>query len=155
PDSGRIVADGTQITYDGLEPVNVSAPILVINGADLGGTTEVLDKDVLKVGACPNQDSSLPFSSPACPAGSIFVQNYEGPFALATIAEVHYFQIAGTTSVTINGGLGTDTVEFISDYIVPGSNLTVNAETIKVDAGVTVNVGTGSLTFNATTNDNG
>ena len=57
--------------------------------------------------------------------------------------------------MTINGGLGTDTVEFTGDYLVLSSNLTVNAEHIKVDPGVTVNVGTGDITFNAVYKDNG
>ena len=57
--------------------------------------------------------------------------------------------IAGTSSLTINGGPGTDNTEFTGDYLVPNSNLTVNAETIKVDSGVTVDVGTGNITFNA------
>ena len=60
--------------------------------------------------------------------------------------------------MTINGGLGGDTVEFTGDYLVPNSSLTVNAEHIKVDAGVAINVGSASgnnITFNAVYKDNG
>ena len=63
-----------------------------------------------------------------------------------------------TTDVTITGGLGTDTVEFTGDYLVPSSSLTVNAEHIKVDSGITINVGTGAshdINFNAIYKDNG
>ena len=50
---------------------------------------------------------------------------------------------------------GTDTVEFTGNYVVPGSSLTVNAEHIKVDPGVTIDVGSGNITLNAVYKDNG
>src|SRR5262249_50779123 len=83
------------------------------------------------------------------------------------LSETHNFTISGTQTVTINGGLGVDTVEFIGNYLVPNSNLTVNAEHIKVDPGVSVCVGDagnecgaaptarGNITFNAVDKDNG
>ena len=63
--------------------------------------------------------------------------------------------------------LGTDTVQFKGNYIVPNSNLTVNSEHIKVDPGVSICLGNtgsectsaptsnGNLTFNAVYKDDG
>ena len=163
--SGLISLDGTALRYDGLEPIEITGSNVVINGRDLGQAgnpaltllTEPASKDVLRVGPCPNSDVNPFFSDPPCPGGNIFVQNFDGPLALTEIAELQYFVVTNPINVTINGGLGTDVVEFVGDYIVAdGSTLTVNAETIKVNAGVTINVGpNGSITFNAITKDNG
>ena len=141
--SGSLILDGNTIRYTGLEPVDISAANVVFNGADIGGNTETLDKDLIKVG---------PGSS-----GTIQILDRD-PTDTTDLAEAHTFTIAGTSSLTINGGLGTDTVEFTGDYLVPNSSLTVNAEHIKVDPGVTINVGTSSgndITFNAVYKDNG
>ena len=72
------------------------------------------------------------------------------------LSEHQLFTIAGTSSVTINGGAGIDTVEFLAaDYELSGVSLTVNAETIKVDDGTTLNLGSGDLTLNADLSDDG
>ena len=150
--SGVVVLDGSPIAYGGLEPLGYFTGTVVINGRDLGGSTELLDKDLLKVS--PYLDGSV---TPACAAAGacIQVRNYEGPLGLVEIAELSYFTVSTSSAVTINGGLGTDTVEFMGDFVDPGVNLTVNAEQIKVNSGVTVDVGGGDLTFNAETRDNG
>ena len=156
--AGLVVLDGSLIAYDGLEPIGYAVATIVFNGRDLGGTTEFGSKDFLRVGACPTSTGFPPLPpppDPACPAGNIYVKNFEGPFGFFEIAELQYFDVSASTSVTINGGLGTDKVIFEGNYVDQGASLTVNAEEIKVDAGVTVDVGTGTLTFNAATNDNG
>src|SRR5262249_22461913 len=146
--SGAITVDGTTISYAGLEPVHINAPDVTINGVDSGPGP--LKNDLLKVG---------PGSSP----GTIEVHDFN-PLLTSVeypdpISELHSFLIstvtASTGTVTINGGEGSDTVEFIGDYIVSPSNLVVNAEKIKVDAGVKIDVGTGNITFNAVAKDNG
>ncbi len=146
PHSGTLVLDGARLTYAGLEPVTMSGATLVYNGADLGGSTEVGDKDLIQV-------------SPGA-SGTIQIRDclITGCSGLPDQAEIHTFTVSGTTSLTINGGLGGDTVEFTGDYLVPGSTLTVNAEHIKVDSGVTINVGTAvgnDINFNAVFKDNG
>ena len=148
PHSGALLLDGTKLTYAGLEPIDVSGTDIVYNGADLGGSTEFGDKDLIQV-------------SPGAAAGTIKIRDCvitgcDG--ILPDQAEVHTFTTAGTHSLTINGGLGGDTVEFTGDYVVAGSSLTVNAEHIKVDSGVTINVGTATgndINFNAVFKDNG
>jgi hypothetical protein len=150
PQSGTITADGTRILYDGLEPIAINAAVVVINGADTGGInafTDALNNDFLRIGPC---DGS------ACPSGDVYVKNFD-PTGTFEIAELHHFVISSaTTSVTINGGLGTDKVEIEGSITLPsGANLTINAETIKVLSGFTVNVGTGAISFNAITQDNG
>ena len=153
PHSGTLLLDGAKLAYAGLEPIDVSGTDIVYNGADIGGSTEVLDKDLIQV-------------APGTAAGTIQIRDClivgctgsgAGSFP-PDQAEVHTFTIAGTHSLTINGGLGGDTVEFTGDYLVPGSSLTVNAEHIKVDSGVTINVGTAvgnDINFNAVYKDNG
>ena len=155
--SGTLVVDGTAIRYAGLEPLGVdtsSQVDITINGADLGGSQQLLDKDYLKVG--PYSDPSSP--TPACQVSGacIQVQNYAGPFGSGPqIAEFQYFVISSAHSLTLNGGLGTDTVEFTGDYRTPGASLTVNAESIKVDSGFTVDAGTSNVNFYATSTDDG
>src|SRR5581483_10409644 len=138
--SGTLVIDGVPFRYAGLEPIDISAANVTFNGADVTGSTEAGDKDLIKVS---------PGSS-----GSIQIQDRD-PTDTFDLAEVHTFTISGTSSVTINGGHDTDTVRFTGDYNVPNSNLTVNAEHIKVDPGVTIDVGTGNISLNAVYKDNG
>ncbi|HEX5588659.1 MAG TPA: hypothetical protein VFX65_00020, partial [Candidatus Limnocylindrales bacterium] len=165
-DSGLVILDGSPISYTGLEPVAIASGTVIINGADggftggaLSSTTETFAKDLLRVGPCPTSTGyvlGLP-TDPACSAGAIYVKNFD-PSGTVETAEYSYFVISGTTSVTINGGLGSDTVEFEGDYLVPGSSLTVNAEHIKVKPGVTINVGSAAgnnIVFNAVYKDNG
>jgi hypothetical protein len=52
--SGTLVIDGTSIRYAGLEPTGITAASVTIGGRDLGGSTEVADKDVLKVSPYSN-----------------------------------------------------------------------------------------------------
>ena len=136
PHSGTLIVDGRTIMYAGLEPVTISSPTVVINGAD---SSLDLNKDLMKV-------------APGA-AGTITVTD-EDPILHSSLGESQSFTISGATDVTINGGKGVDTVEFTGDYLVPNSNLTVNAETIKVDSGKTINVGTGNITLHATLKDN-
>ena len=77
------------------------------------------------------------------------MQNFDGPTGSISAGELSYFVISGTSSLTINGGPGTDHTEFTGNYLVPNSTLTVNTESIKIDSGVTVDVGTGNVNFNA------
>ena len=140
--SGIVVADGSTITYAGLEPVDLTASSVTVNGRDSSGD---LKKDLMKVSLSGPQ---------------IVIDDYDptGTVNLDTLAlsEHQVFTIAGTTSVTINGGAGIDTVEFLAaDYELSGISLTVNAETIKVDDGTTLNLGAGDLAFNAALVDDG
>ena len=149
--SGSLILDGNTIRYTGLEPITISAPSVTINGA--GG---LLGKDLIRISANGLQvhveDLDPTLNTDITPQ---------------PVSEMQDFTISGTTDVTINGGDGVDTVEFTNDYLVPNSNLTVNAETIKVDAGARVCVGgvadpcanapasNGAIVFNATDKDNG
>ncbi|HTZ05978.1 MAG TPA: carbohydrate-binding protein, partial [Gaiellaceae bacterium] len=137
--SGSVTVDGATIAYAGLEPVHLSGASVTINGSDL------TLGDLMKVG---------PGSTP----GTIEIDNFDSILTSLPLGEITTFTIAGTSSVTINGGDGGDTVEFIGNYQVPSSSLTVNAETIKVDSGVTIDVGSGvghDITFNAISKGNG
>ena len=85
----------------------------------------------------------------------IQVQNFDGPTGLISAGELSYFVISSISSLTINGGAGTDHTEFTGNYLAPGTTLTVNTETIKIDSGVTVDVGGGNVNFNAASADDG
>jgi hypothetical protein len=159
--SGTLVIDSVPFRYAGLEPIDITATNVTFNGADIGFNSlhtnkELLDKDLIKVGADPSDSTKIQIGN-FDPTGTV---------PLPT-SETHFFTISGTQNVTINGGLGVDTVEFIGDYLVPNSNLTVNAEQIKVDPGVSICLGNagdpcnlvpasnGDITFNAVDKDNG
>ncbi len=133
--------DGNLVTYTGLEPVSLNFPDVVYNGADTGGSQQLLDKDLIQVG-------------PGASAGQIEIQDFD-PTGTFPQAESTTFDVSSITSLTINGGRGTDTVEFTGNYVTPGASLTVNAETIKVDPGVTVDVGSSNINFNAVIADDG
>ncbi|MFN2609691.1 MAG: hypothetical protein ABR507_02275, partial [Actinomycetota bacterium] len=150
-DSGWLVIDSHPLFYSGLEPVDISAASVVMNGED---SAFVLKKDLLRVTACTGGD---------CPTGNIKIVDRD-PTDSFDLAELHYFAISGLNDLTINGGAAADTVEFASDYIVPSTNLTVNAEKIILKSGVTINVnptsggcalGLCNVTFNAVAKDDG
>ena len=138
--SGSITVDDATTTYAGLEPVHITGSTVTINGAD---ASFLLKKDLLKVHPGAAGEIEILDRDPTDTTDAFLT------------AEVQSFTISSATDVTINGGEGIDTVEFDGDYNAPGTNLTVNAETIKVDPGVTINVGTGDITFNAVARDNG
>ena len=89
--------DGRTMRYDGLEPIDATAASITINGGDLGGSTELLSKDLLRVS---------PYTGGDCTGTCIHVQNFD-PTGTFEIAELNFFTVAGTTSVTIDGGLGS------------------------------------------------
>src|SRR5207253_10369037 len=91
----------------------------------------------------------------ATPGTCIQVQNFDALTGAIPLAELAFFKIAGTTSLTINGGPGGDKVEFTGDFLAPGTTLTVHAESIKVDSGVTIDTGTGNIVFDAKATDDG
>lgn len=126
--SGTVVIDGSILTYAGLEPVDISAASVTINGADQSLLNEA---DFLKV-------------TPKA-AGEVQVQ-FRDPFDLIDIAELHWFTVAGTTDVTINGGDGRDIVRFEGTVHLGSASLTVNAEEIQVGGAVTT---TGNVTLAA------
>ena len=153
PHSGILVVDGSKLTYAGLEPTDVSAANITITGGEDGNPSPVPQGDTFKVSPYTDADSATAACQTA--GNCIQVQNFDGPSGSISAGELSYFVISGTSSLTINGGPGTDHTEFTGDYLVPGSTLTVNTETIKVDSGVTVDVGTGSINFNAASADDG
>ena len=124
----------------------------------MGLNKEVLDKDIIQVQ--PDQSDSTKIQIRDC-----LITGCGNP--IFDQAEVTTFTITGTQSLTINGGLGIDTVHFTGNYLVPNSNLTVNAERIKVDPGVSICLGAaadpcnlaptskGDINFNAVDKDNG
>ncbi|TMK23778.1 MAG: hypothetical protein E6G62_10650 [Actinobacteria bacterium] len=154
PQSGIIVENGTTtIVYAGMEPIDVSGANIVIGGGEDGNPSPIPQGDLFQVS--PYTDPASPTVACQTPGNCIQVQNFDAPTGLIPAAELSYFVIAGTLSLTLNGGPGSDKTEFMGDYLVPGSTLTVNTESIKIDSGVTVDVGTGDVFFNAASADDG
>ncbi|MFL6035275.1 MAG: beta strand repeat-containing protein, partial [Gaiellaceae bacterium] len=140
--SGTLVVDGVPIHYAGLEPISISAGNVTIHGADLSGTTtEIGDKDLFKI-------------SMNGAGTSIEVKDFD-PTGTFELSESHSVSLSGLSTLTINGGLGGDTVQFTGNVTAPGVTLNVNAETIKVDANVKIDVGSGDINLSAVTHDNG
>jgi hypothetical protein len=131
PNSGTVGLDGRHITYAGLEPITLSAPVVdvSVDGTSAADNLVVdLDGGHLRVRSTNTSMESVSFDTP-------------------------------TRSLTINGQGGTDSVEVETDLIMPGASLSIDAETITVDTGVTINTtggsGTGDLTFDAVAKDDG
>ncbi|HEY3921306.1 MAG TPA: carbohydrate-binding protein, partial [Gaiellaceae bacterium] len=148
--SGTLVVDGNTVAYAGLEPVSLSFPNVIYNGADSGAGHDLPDAvsdDLITVG-------------PGDAAGQIKIRDclITGCSDIVPdLAEATNIDISSLSggSLTINGGIGTDTVEFTGNVSISGVGLTVNAEKIKVDPGVTVDTGTAAIAFNAKVTDDG
>ena len=138
--SGNVIVDGVNLRYAGMEPFGVlQATNITVNGAADAASSPVPQGDKFVIS--PYTDASSPTAACQTAGNCVRIDNFDGLTGLVPIAEFTYFVIAGTSSLTINGGAGSDKVEFKGDYLVTNSALTVNAESIKVDAGVTINVG--------------
>ena len=137
PQSGHVVLDGKPIAYSALEPISISGSDVTIDGTD---SALLLKKDLFRI-----SDGS---------GGVIQVKNFD-PTGTFELSESHDVTLSSGGTLTINGGEGTDAVEFTGNYTALGTNLVVNAEKITVKPGMTINVGTGDITFNAITKDNG
>ena len=150
--SGNLVVDGSTITYTGLEDPDVSAANIVINGGEDSNPSPVPQGDKFVIS--PYTDPSSPTMACQTAGNCIQVQDFDGPTG-TILSVLNYFVIAGTSSLTIHGGAGSDKTEFTGSYLVPNSNLTIDTESIKVDSGFTVDVGTGTVNFNAASADDG
>ena len=136
-------------SYAGLEDPDISATHIVINGFEDGNGSPIPQGDLFKVS--PYNDGS---TTPTCgtPGNCIQVQNFDA-LTGNTLDVLNYFVISGTSSLMINGGPGTDQTEFTGDFIAPNIDLTVNTESIKVDAGFTVSAH--DIVFKAAMTDDG
>ncbi|MGH2999555.1 MAG: beta strand repeat-containing protein, partial [Gaiellaceae bacterium] len=137
--SGTVVVDGTPLIYSGMAPVNISSSSVTITGSTLD-----------PLGNCIQV---APDGS-----GNIVVSDLDSTCSTTLpTGETTSFAISGTTSVTFNAGTkGKNTVEFTGDFVISsGATLVVNAQVIKVDHNVKIDVGTGDISFNASYNDNG
>ena len=109
--------------YAGLEPVGVSAANVTVNGVD---NPLFQNQDLIKVSAGGG--------------GTVLVQ-IRDPTDTSNLAESQSITIAPLTSLTINGGAGADTVRFTSSVNLGAASLTVHAESIVLDPGITLTAG--------------
>src|SRR5699024_3527223 len=132
PHSGTLAVDGATVTYDGLEPIWFNAgDDVAVNGTDApAGETLVVEAD----------------PDPAH-AGNIRVRSTDGTFELVSFA-------LPAQSLTITGNGGYDTVRISSSLVMHGANLSVSAESIVVDPGVTIDTGSGAISLLAADDEN-
>ncbi len=150
PHSGTLVVDGVTTAYTGMEPLGIlKATNITVNGAADGLSSPLPQGDQFDVSPYVNP------SIGACATAGNCIQITDNDALTDSIqqAEFTYFVIAGTNSLTINGGAGSDKTEFKGNYLVPNSTLTVNTESIKVDSSVTITAH--NVNFNAAETDDG
>ncbi|MFO8091285.1 MAG: LEPR-XLL domain-containing protein, partial [Desulfatiglandaceae bacterium] len=119
PNDGSIVYDGTALVYAGLEPISASGGDVLFKGTS--------DDDNIVVSVDVNS-GVISVSSP-----SIETINLSGV----------------TDSFTIRGGAGEDTVTISDSLDIAGADLIIEAETITVAAGSSINTGSGDVTLTA------
>ncbi|NVM57337.1 MAG: LEPR-XLL domain-containing protein, partial [Desulfobacterales bacterium] len=124
PDAGTADLDGDVITYAGLEPITMSGTSSVTVNGSPLGDTLLVDLDGSNVRV--QADGTMESLSFGVP----------------------------TASLTINGGLGDDSVTIEESLNMPGADLTINAETITVNSGVTITANDISLISDATDDGN-
>ncbi len=146
--SGTLVVDGASISYTGLEDPNVSATNITIDGQEDGEPGVIPQGDLFKVS--PYTDGSV---TPACGTAGNCIQVQDFDALTSTLDVLDYFVIAGTSTLTINGGAGSDKTEFTGNFDAPNIDLTVNTESIKVDSSVTITAH--NVNFNAAETDDG
>ncbi|MEO1591091.1 MAG: hypothetical protein AAFU71_07345, partial [Cyanobacteria bacterium J06632_22] len=151
PDSGLITLDGQQIEFAGLEPINAgnaSQVEIVATDNDDELVLEEASSTTLQVRSLNGTMESLAFSKTATSArillgdgdDSLTIQNL-GSGVTTDIT------VAGSsleTSIPVVGDFlddllqGSDSVTFAGDALLQGGSLTVDAETISVNADVVV-----------------
>ncbi|MCY2932451.1 MAG: hypothetical protein NTV86_23740, partial [Planctomycetota bacterium] len=125
PHSGTITLDGSSLRYDGLEPTLLGASAtLTINGSALA------DDLVLRLD--PDASGNLQVFSNG---GTIESPSFPLP----------------STSLTINGGLGNDTVTVSGVVNMGTTNLSINAESIALGATANLTAGVVTLTASSST----
>ena len=141
PDSGSIARDDNVITFAGMEPVkadDLMASEIVFNG------TLIADQVTLKLGSdgklvleSDNDLSKFESFSFDVPSTSLTINlgfNAEGTDEHVYVEELKDFE----ADLIINGEGGPDQVIFKGDVNFLGHSLTVDAETIEVQSGVTL-----------------
>ncbi|MCW2962871.1 MAG: Parallel beta-helix repeat, partial [Actinomycetia bacterium] len=120
PQSGSVTADGSVINYAGLEPVSVAANDVTINGTSGDDTITVT-----------STGTSITVST-----------------GHTTTEDTVVTLPVTTTTLTIDGLGGNDSVVFVGTLNFLGATLTVRAESISLPAGASI-TGTGAILLSA------
>ncbi len=170
PQSGTVTVDGVATEYAGLEPIVLSGSNIVLDGTDVPdvfglpvGDNIVLETDPSGSGALvfrPATPTSIPFEATFfnADAASITINLGAGADQLR-VGDLGDF--SGSLTINGEGTLlsdldplinsnpgATDTVIFSSDLSLAGNALTVDAEIITVEAGVSISTGTAGAAGN-------
>jgi hypothetical protein len=140
PHSGTIDRDGSVISYAGLEPVTDLSAVAdrSFTTGDLSDNARLSESGgnltIQSLDAIPTFES-LTF---ARPTHSLTI-DLGGDLGLPTSADKLDIQaLSMDASLTVNGGDGRDEVTVSGSLALPGKDLTINAEKITVDPGVTI-----------------
>ncbi len=150
PDSGTIDRDGDVITYAGLEPIidNLIVADRVITTSDVNDQAELFDNNDGTLTLAP-VFPLLTFESVtfAKPTNSLTI-NLGADLGIPFFPETLDIQaLTMSAALIVNGDAGNDQVTFSGGVNLGGNPLTVNAEHIIVNPGVTVIAG--NIAFNA------
>ncbi len=155
PHSGTVILDGNPIRYFGLEPITLTgsgSPDVTVTGSDANDQL-VLEADPshagsLRVRSLNGTIESVSFPDPS---NSLTINLGNGNDTLA----INALDPGFGGSLTVKGGSGVDEID-ISQNVqlkLPGHSLSLSAQTIRVNTGVTINTtkagGNGTISLTA------
>ncbi|MCX5734321.1 MAG: LEPR-XLL domain-containing protein, partial [candidate division NC10 bacterium] len=149
-DSGTITLDGATLAYAGLEPItdNTDTVNRVFTGT--GGADQIVLKDAAGSGSMTIESTSGTFESITFNNPSISLTINAG--AGNDTITVQSLDSTFNANLVINGDGGVDAVTVDGAVGLTGHDVTITAETITVNAGITTGTGTISLIAEAVDN---
>ncbi|MEO8039984.1 MAG: LEPR-XLL domain-containing protein, partial [Betaproteobacteria bacterium] len=149
PDAGTIARDGDILEYAGLEPIfdNLSVTDRIIRTSNLPDHAQLIDLgtqlSLVSTDVIPTFES-VTFAKPT---NSLTI-DLGGDLGLPLLGDTLDIQaLALNADLIVNGEGGLDAVTVSGNMNLSGNPLTINAEGITVDPGVTVSAG--NITLNA------
>ena len=144
PGSGTIELDGVLTTYAGLEPLTMST---TVTNLTLDLTAGADDATLAADAAGSGKLSGATFESTTFvnPTSSLTIRLGAGDDKLT----INSLDPAFAAALTIDSGDGRDSVSFTGNVTTNNGNVSVEAESISVTSGVTLDAGTGAITLAA------
>ncbi|MGH8663839.1 MAG: beta strand repeat-containing protein, partial [Burkholderiales bacterium] len=152
--AGTIERDGDVLAYAGLEPIfdNLSVTDRVIRTSNLTDNARLTDLGTQLTLASTDAIPTFESVTFAKPTSSLTI-NLGGDLGIPIVSDTDRLEIqalALNADLIVNGEAGKDEVTITGSIGLSGNPLTINAETINVDPGVTVTAGDIALNALAT-----
>ena len=142
PDSGTIDLDSNVITYSGMEPITDTAIVAdrVINASGILYTdnAELIDHADSGMTSFISLNDAFEDIHFANPTNSLTINMGGSLLTTTDVLTVESVDASFNASLIINGDFGDDAVTISTDLVLGGKDVRVKAETITVDAGVTI-----------------